>query len=250
MKILIAGNSQVACLKAAHRQLPPAGNVEFFFYSVPGGPGPTFTIENDRIKIPSHAVNPDHPPFVDSPETLERPIGSYDAILISALGGIGGGLASSAGLMSHGILHAYHPRANAKNRALLSKSCYREMINTWLRKQPGFQFLDALKAAYAGKIFVQPFPRVTSEAPQRNDWILNQLYTDAIGACRFFSESRDAFLRATCGRLAVNLLPYPEATVMEDPFTPSEFIQHQDGLHPNMNYGRLVLDQLLERATN
>lgn len=249
MKILITGNSQVACLKAANRIHPEAlaATADVAFYCIPGGTGPAFAIENGRLSLNGVRINPELPPFADPPGTPESELASYDAILVSGLGRIGGGFGSPSDMMLRGVLHAYGPRKTDVGAGLLSAACYRRIIASELSAQAGIGFLKRLRAAYAGRILVQSFPRVTAAAAERPDWCLNAIYQDGVGAHRFFSASRDEFLRQLCADLGAELLPYPEQATRPDHMTPPELMPSADGLHPGTDFGRMVLAQAASR---
>jgi hypothetical protein len=250
MNILVAGNSQVACLKSACRLFPEVtrGIAGFSFYCFPGGWGPSFVVEKGRLAIIEGSVNKDHPPFADPPETPDRPIDEFDVIVVSALGSIGGGFGYTYDLMWRGALYEFGPKHNPLTERPVSKSCYREMIRFELSRQHGFQFLRHLRKKYRGRIVVQPFPRISEVARERPDWCLNTIYEDAIGAHGFFSEIRDRFLEELCAELSIDLLPYPEDGWRNDHFTPAEFFEHTDGIHPGSQYGKLILEQILDRV--
>ncbi len=245
MRILITGNSQAACLKAANRIHPDilAATAAVAFYCIPGGHGPAFAIENGRLSLKGVRTNPDHPPFADPPDTPETELASYDAILVSGLGRIGGGFGSPSDMMLRGVLHAFGPRETTVGAGLISSACYRHIIAAELSAQPGIGFLRRLRVAYSGRIFIQSFPRVTAAAADRADWCLNNIYRDAVGAHRFFSTTRDDFLRQLCDDLGAELLPYPEQASRPDHMTPPELMPNPDGLHPGPEFGRLVLAQ-------
>ena len=245
MRILVAGNSQVACLKAAWSAgLVPSGDAELFFYCIPGGYGPDFEIQEDRLVVPARSVNKDYPPFADPPETPGMPLSSFDAVLVSAPGHIGGGFAFSSDLLQRGVLHEFGPREGGV-LPYVSASCYTEVIRAELAAQAGVRFLTTLREAYSGRIIVQPFPRITSTAPDRADWILNTIYQDGLGAMRFFGSVRDAFLAERCAAVSAELLPHPAAALAENGLTDGSFFDRPDGLHPNRDYGAMVLEQVL-----
>jgi hypothetical protein len=248
MKILIVGNSQVACIRIAHNLNPSifAGAADVSFYCFPGGVGPSFAIENDCLTVVPGTTNKDYPPFSDSPETPHRPISSYDAIVVSALGNIGGGLSCQYDLMAQGVLHDYKPKGEGCKMTRLSKSCYRHIMNHVLERQPGFQFLTSLRKAYQGRIVVQPFPRVSAAFALNPEWCLNKFYHDGPGAWQFFSGLRDEFLESVCAAHSAELISHPDAALHDLHLTKSEFITNPDGVHPGTEYGKLVLKQILK----
>jgi hypothetical protein len=249
MRILIVGNSQVACLKNAHALNPSMfdGVANVSYYCFPGGDGPAFTIESACLNVIPGNVNKVYPPFADPPDTQHRPITSYDAIVVSALGNIGGSLAWQYDLLAQGVLHDYQPRGEHSATTQLSKSCYRRILHAVLANQPGFEFLSRLRNAYEGRVIVQPFPRVSAIAAANPDWSLNKTYHDGPGAWQFFSGLRDEFLEKICADHSAELLPHPDAARHDQHLTKPEFITNADGVHPGVNYGKLVLEQILAR---
>ncbi len=250
MKILIVGNSQVACVKIAHGQFKELtrGVADVSFYCFPGAIGPSLVVENGCLAIMEGTVNKDYPPFSSPPNTQDRPLRDFGAIVVCALGYIGGGFTYPYPLLWNGILHDYRPKDNPLAGNPISKSCYREIIRANLANQHGIQFLTHLREAYHGEIIVQPFPGITADAPSREDWIFNTMYEDGAGAYGFFSEVRNDYLAELCSRLSIDLLPYPEAARRGDHFSPPEFMKKPDGLHPDSHYGKLVLEQILDRV--
>lgn len=248
MKILIVGNSQVAPLKAAHNRFPAVlGRLgEVRFYSIPGGSGPAFLIENGRLRVPEKAINPKYPPFADPADTIDLPLDYYDGLVVSALGHIGGSFLWPSEMFQRGVLYDFAPHKMDADSKPLSRACYREIIRAEMAEQTGIRFLAKLRGAYAGRILVQPFPRVSSAARDRDDWSLREIYQDPVGAHRFFSETRDEFLAELCADLGAELLPYPAKTLREDHLTPMEYVEHIDGLHPNKEYGRMVLENIVQ----
>ena len=250
MNILVVGNSQVACLKVAHGLFPEItqGLAKISFYCLPGGWGPSVVVKNGRLAIIEGSTNKDYPPFADPPDTPDRPIEEYDTIVVSALGLIVNGFDVSYDLMWRGTLHEFTPKENPLSDRPISRSCYREIIRHEFSRQHGFELLRHLRKTYRGQIIVQPFPRVSAEARERSDWCLNRIYEDSIGAHHFFSGIRDQFLEELSAELSLDLLPYPEDGWLNDHFTPAEFFEQTDGIHPGSRYGKLVLEQIVERA--
>lgn len=246
MKVLIVGNSQASCLKTAHDLHPGIlGSVaDIYFYVVPGGHGPAFSIENDCLNVPKGTFNPDFPPRVYPESTVTTLLSEYNAIVISALGYVDGGFVFNNPIVRQGVVHDFSPKENGITNRPLSRRCYNQLVHSALTAQQGFQFLVRLRKHYSKKIILQPFPMISIAIRHHSDWPLNQLYEDSQAAHEFFSESRDVFLRKICTDLSVDLLPYPREEWLNDHFTPTEFMNTKDGLHPNEVYGKMVNEQI------
>jgi hypothetical protein len=243
MRILIAGNSQVAPLKQAHWQTPRIlGSLgEVHFFAINGGRGPSFTVNSGCLA--GAAANPP-PPFVYPPEALGTPIASYDVIIVCALGFVDGGTKyPNVMITKQGMLFEFGPKENQFTDRLISSACCGQMIEDMLKNQPGFRFLATLRANFTGRIVVQPFPLLSAAIPQDPEWPLNQIYDRPLEAHRFFQSTRDRFMAALCGE-SIELLPYPRSEWCSDYFTPHELMRSTDGVHMNEVYGNMVLEQL------
>jgi hypothetical protein len=246
MKILIAGNSQVAPLKQAYWQAPQiVGSLgEVHFFAINGGIGPAFTINSGCLAV-AGANRP--PPFVDPKAAIGQPVVSYDVVIVCALGFIDGGTKYPNVLLTkQGILFEFGPKENQFSDRLLSSGCYKQVIGDMLLNQPGFRFLATLRENFAGRIIVQPFPLLSSAIPKDPNWPMNQMYERPLDAHRFFQSRRDEFLAEFCSG-SMELLPYPRSEWTDSYFTPDELMRSTDGVHMNEAYGKMVLEQVAEQ---
>lgn len=249
MKILFVGNSQLACLKLAYDAEPGIlADHSVHFYVFPGGLGPYFDIEEQRLRVLEKMVNPDFPPY-DWPEgTREIPLSEFDVIVVSALGNLYGSFAYPGAIPRQGLLYEFGPKPNDVVQGFLSKACYLRVIDSVFRAHPGFIFVRKLRNGYRGRIIVQPFPLVSSMLFTHPQWIVNQLYDDVQAAHLFFCRTRDQVLAAASAEISADLLPYPDPAWEEGCFTPAELMR-ADGAHAYPSYGRLVLEQVARRAS-
>lgn len=247
MKILLVGNSQLACLKKAHDLdgtiLGKIRDVHFFV--TPGGTGPYLEISDDLLlRVKKGGLNPKFPPREYPDGVSKIPIIDYGAIVVSALGYLDGGYYYPNSITRQGVLNEFGPKPNQISNRPLSKSCYRRVIESSLLSQPGFLFLRELRERYRGKIIVQPFPLLSSSIAIHPNWPLNQMYESPREAHIFFSSSRDDFMEKLSKSHSFDLLAYPSDEWKQNCFTPSEFIGSPDGLHPDEKYGMLVIKQI------
>ena len=245
MKILIAGNSQSAALKIAHDTNPEIFSKigEVFFYVIPGGEGPYLKVENDKLILTSS--NKDWHPYAAPASTPDMPVSSFDAVMISALGYIDGGYLYKNAFLDVGILPEFEPLEELKDKEIISDHCYQKIVTShWRNNTHGFSFAKSLQESFKGKVFVQPFPRVSS-ALQNNNWWLRKCYKNYLGAHQFFSNAKDFSLRTLADEMGFNLLSYP--TLTEDDaksaFTP-EHLMTDDCLHPKPEYAAIILKEL------
>lgn len=249
MKILVAGNSQGAVLHSAWRKNRSlfGSDHEIFFHCVPGGLGPSFEIQDDRLIVPKQTVNPKLPPFAYPPGTEQMALGEFDAVLVSALGLLGGSIGSTYDLMSQGVLHRFRPRESADLPPPVSEGMYENIVDAMLAKQGGIRFLLRL-AEFPGLKIVQPMPRLSSRLLDDPDWLLNRLYYDAVGAMNFFEVCRQKSLRQLCNSVGAVLLDHPADALDESGMTRRDFIDHHDGIHPNERYAALVASQVIDAS--
>lgn len=245
MKILVAGNSQAGALHLALTGglITTTDGVEIDFYVVPGGTGPTFAIDDGKLKVT--AFNEKFPPRMDPPDTAAKPITGYDAILVSALGYVDGGFAYQNPIVSQGLVAEFGPKQDAP---LVSQSCLEDVVSHGLFIQAGFVFLRNLCRDYSGRIIVQPFPNLSELLLSREDWTIRKSYEDHAGFSRFLSAARDRALRKWCDAWGAELLDHPDPAFVAAGFTPRHLMRDSDGLHPQPEYGAMVLRQLLKRC--
>lgn len=244
-RILIVGNSQSSVLYATWRDRPDllGPDITPHFYCVPGGWGPSFDVVGDRLVLPVRP-NVKFEPYARPPETPGMLLASFDAIVVSALGLIGGQVGSTYDLMTQGRLHAFGPRAGEfAGLPLIGEPMYRELVGAMMRLQGGMRFLAQL-GPVGGLKLVQPMPLLSRRLLDQADWLLNRLYDDAQGALRFFTRCRDAVLHEVAGAAGARLLDYPDPHWAADGFTPAEYIDNPDGFHPNRRYAAMVFAQI------
>ncbi len=244
MRVLIAGNSQAgAMFRAAQGELrPDMGDVELYFYVIPGGTGPYFRVADDRLVVTS--FNEQFPPYKDPPDVDQQDLSSFDAVVVSALGYIDGGFQYSNPIVSQGIVPEFDPLPEAAGQPLISQATLRAVVRHGLLTQPGYTFLRELSKTYGGRILVQPFPHLSDYMLERDDWPLRKFYRDVEGANRYLAALRDDTNAEICKELGVELLDYPDPAFHETGFTPRRLMRDSDGLHPEAEYGAMVLSQI------
>jgi hypothetical protein len=249
MTALVAGNSQAGALRLAIKEglLDGEDVIRPHFYVIPGGTGPTFAVVDGKLCVT--AFNGKFPPYAAPPEVTNRPLDEYQVVFVSALGFVDGGFLYQNPIIRQGYVAEFCPRAERPDRPLLSRACFGDIVRSALLSQPGFVFLRQLRAAYKGKIVVQPFPYSSSYLAEREDWELRTQYEDFLGFNRFLFSLRDAALRDICSGLGVDLLPLPDEEWAKDAFTPRELMRDSDGLHPLPAYGAMVLRQFTSHLT-
>jgi hypothetical protein len=249
MKILITGNSQAGCLKRAldsssEDQYPSLKKADWIV--VPGGWGPSLKLNNERIEI--HNFDPRHPPrYHPSESILNTLVGEYDLIVVSALGYIDGGfkylnpISTIANISPAGL----EVRDDSIAPVPVSGSCFYEIAAAkFCPGMVGFNFLRQLRNSFGGKIIVQPFPLLSEEILNRDDWHLARIYKDPVAANQFMLKIKDDFLSSICSELSCCLLSYPNSQWREAGFSPREYIHAYDCHHPTDSYGALILAQL------
>lgn len=246
MRVLFAGNSQVACLKKAHDLHPDilGKHAKISFYVTPGGTGPYLSLNNKQLVANLSAMNPKFPPRVYPEEAAQKPVSHYDAIVISALGYLDGGFYYPSPVPRQGLLSDFAPKQNTISNRPLSKTCYRHIIHNTLTSHQGFQFLTQLRKCYSKRIIVQPFPLMSDIIRDHPKWPLNQMYDKPLEVNEFFCKTRDAYLAKLCSDLNVELLPYPQQEWHEKFFTPAEFMNTADGMHPTELHGKMIIEQI------
>ena len=139
---------------------------------------------------------------------------------------------------------------NTDDEYPISESCFKDVAKNRLLRQSGFVFVNQLRRLYSGKIIVQPFPMLSSNIKSRDDWHLAKIYADPIAVSHILLEVKDRFLEEICDDSNSYLLPYPDKLWRKDGFTPSQFMNESDYLHPNNLYGELVLMQMEQLLTS
>lgn len=247
MNILIIGNSQAGCLKKAldhsSESMFPTLKIADWIVT-PGGTGPYLEIKDNKLVVTRS--DPRFPPrFTPSSDILDIDINQYSAIVICALGYIDGGFYyyNPISADKYFPISSFAHNIVCENQYPISQSCFKDVAKNRLSMQPGFMFFDELKRLYKGKIFVQPFPMLSSKIKTHENWHLAKIYEDPIPVNHFLLDLKDKFLNDICDYENIYLLPYPDESWRTSGFTPSEFILDSDYLHPNNLYGSLVLTQ-------
>lgn len=243
-EVLIAGNSQLGALRSAYLLDKDAfsARLDITFFATPGGSGPYMAVENGRL-VASDRADPNRV-FWSPAKASERPIDSYDAVVVSALGFIDG-FTNDLPAAARVRLSTFKP-LDRGTVPFVSGACFRELIRAALSIQPGFVFLRNLREVYKGEVIVQPFPYHPSGVTRRTGWQLASRYDDSIGYYKFLSKIKDSYLSQTCSSLGVNLLDYPFADLRSTMFTPEDLVDPKDFVHPNTKYGAAVLQQIAE----
>jgi hypothetical protein len=247
VKVLILGNSQAGALKRSHdrrRADLAAAGVALHFYVIPGGMGPDVGVAQGRMVLGE--TSPTHPPYVAPAGTEAMPLDAFDAILISALGYADGGHAAKNPITVTGVMAEYGPRGAGLERPLVSDTCFRAMAEALFDRQPGFAACRALAAAFAGPLFVQPFPRPGAALAAHPGWGLAQWYDDPLGVHGLLEDIKDRTLARLVAETGVQLLDYPPGA--GGAFTPDALMNPRDDIHQADAYGDLVLDQLVARC--
>ncbi len=243
MKLLIAGNSQASCLKSAYDAYPGVmRGLDVHFYVSPGGSGPYFDVQDDRLQILPWSVNERAPPRQHPVGTSDIPLSSFDAIVVCALGYVDGGFAFVNPIIRQGVLHRFAPLASVDGPPLVSAQAMRSVVHHMLRQHHGMRFLAKLCAGYEGAVLVAPFPYLSEDIKTHQGWPLRQMYRDAEGANEFFAAVRDECLDAECSHLGATLLSRPAEAVVPGCFSSSSYMTSTDMVHPNHRYGRLILE--------
>ena len=244
MKVLVAGNSQAGALRSALKEglLDDENIIRPDFYVIPGGFGPNFAIVDRKLVVKSFDER--FPPFVDPPDAKFRSLDDYDAIVVSALGYVGGGLVHNNPIPRQGYVAEFGPRKDRPDRPLISRACFADIVRPALMRQPGFVFLQSLCAEFSGRVVVQTYPYYSTHLAEREDWEIQRYYEDFRGFNRFLLNLRDNALRDICADLGAELLGPPDPSWSMDCFTPRALMKDSDGQHPRPGYGAMVLRQI------
>lgn len=242
MKVLITGNSQAGALRKAARENGPPPGVSLSFYVTPGGTGPYFDITPDG-RLEENSPTRKGEPFCDPPGTEDIPIAQYDAIVISALGFVDGGVKFRGPFADGPFVAEFAPANLGSGDQLVSMACFKEVHQATVLGA-AFNFAAQLRKHYAGMVLVQPMPYPSAESRQSPTWATGQRYQDADGFHSFLTRMTDSLLEDFCATHALTLLPRPSVAIVPGPFTSMDHMREQDGVHPNARYGQLVLDQI------
>lgn len=249
MKILFIGNSQLSCVKLAYDKYGfNCVDNEIHFYIIPGGWGPSFIIENGLLKVNPVAALKEFPPFYYPDVVPSTHLDSYDLILISALGYYDGGFkhVNDSSFLAQGAVLELGLNDFDVGHPVVSKSCAFEMMNGFFMEyQLGFKFIKHLKSSYSGQILLQPFPLLSDIVLKDKGWLINKFYSSPTDANLFFLSIKDRLLDDFCKTFNITLLDYPKSEWRVSGFTPSTYMSDVDGIHPTVEYGNLILDQVL-----
>lgn len=240
MKILIVGNSQATPLKLANDRF--ASRLDLNFFVVPGGHGPYLSIKDDKLVVDIR--NEKHPAYAFPEDVPDRPLSDFDIIVVSALGYVDGGFAFKNPITTLATLAEFDPIGEATGRELVSRSCYATLVAERLRSHHGMRFLHQLVATVSAPVFVQPFPFPGKALRAHPDWGLARDYANPEGAHAFFCQARAKALKEICDPLGTRILPYPEPVWSQSCFSPTELMRETDLIHPNLEHGRMLLEQL------
>jgi hypothetical protein len=246
MKILFAGNSQVSCLINAYvknRDVLIGGAVPSF-YCVPGGWGPNLSVRDGAIVLAPNAIDNRYPPYVFPSEARDFKVNDYDVVVISALGMIGLGYQSGYDLATFGQLYGFGRGSGVGVNVPITESYFRDAIDCEVRLQGGVKFLYELRNSFPNKIIVQMFPLVSDALLDQPEWQINKLYSDVRGFVRFTNGVTYAVMKKITDECGATLLNCPNEDWVKAGFTPREYFDGEDGVHPNEKYARLVFGQL------
>jgi hypothetical protein len=216
--------------------------LDVHFFVSPGGTGPYFDVQDDRLEVLPWSVNDKAPPRQHPAGTSDIPLSSFEAVVVCALGYVDGGFAFANPMIRQGVLHRFRPLKPVDVPSLVSTPVMTSVVHHMLGQHPGMRFLAKLRMGYAGPILVAPFPYLSEDIKTHEGWTLGQMYEDAAGANEFFAATRDQYLRAECARLGATLLSRPAEAVVQGCFSSSSYMTSTDMVHPNHRYGRLVLE--------
>jgi hypothetical protein len=183
---------------------------------------------------------------------LGNSVNEYDLIVVSALGYIDGGFYYSNPISTlTNIAPAGLEVCNkSANPALVSKNCFYQIAAAmFCPGMIGFRFVRQLRDVYGGDILVQPFPMLSEDILNREDWHLTKIYKNTFAANKFMLKIKDEFLLNFCAELHCSLLPYPDSKWRDIGFTPREYMSDHDCLHPTNSYGALVLAQIEDQLS-
>ncbi|MGO1118614.1 hypothetical protein ACTL6U_07915 [Rhodovibrionaceae bacterium A322] len=233
----------------AYRKKPDSlgQDCELHVCLIMGASGPFVKAENDflQLDIPREGIR-----SVLLPEgTLDWPLSSYDAIIVSALGYMDGGHMFDSLIQRRGVLPEFGPRADFATGEVISDACMKRIVKSvWTRGHRGFKLIKAMRNTYSGPIFVQPYPRLSSCMQNQETWRLRTYYDDYLGAHAFFCRIQQDLLRELSQELDFHLLAYPEEALDPDnrDFSKVEFM-NKDMLHTLPDYSAFHLDEIAQK---
>ncbi|WP_069301057.1 SGNH/GDSL hydrolase family protein [Neptunicoccus sediminis] len=244
MKLLVIGNSQAGAIKRAYDSRQPefnTGGIEWFFYVVPGGFGPDFTIADGKLILGARSEK--SPPFIKPKGTEKIPLDEFDAVFVSALGNTVGSYTYNNYFVQAGVLAECEPRGRALSLPPVSDHCYSSMIQALLERQSGIKTLRRISAAFDGPIYVQRFPLLSDAVRENPAWRLRQWYTKPIKAYNFLATECAMALATIAKETGAILLDYPD---IDHPngMSPQELMR-DDCIHQSDVYAGMILDQLV-----
>lgn len=239
-KFLILGNSQAGALKSNSDTYPsPLGDhVDLFFSATASGIGPLNTVQGDRLHIEKGART-FHMNFFVPPQTPDMALNEFDDIMIGAIGYVDGGFSYKNDIPVLGALWPYRPLFDAP---LVSADCYEPCVIATLETHPGIKLARALRPAFRGRIFIQPFPYPAAWMADREDWIIRRSYGDPLGFHAALINIRNRFLARLAVDIDAQLVPVP---AMATPyFSDSDLMLGSDGIHGNGHYGGRIFKEV------
>jgi hypothetical protein len=243
-KILFIGNSQLGNTYNFFKKNSLLDKADF--WCVPGGWGPFFKIESNKLILEQRDISSENPPFT-YPENLadNALIDDYEIVYISSAGFIGA-YGSNYNIMWRGLLHKFNPKSFEINDPLsnslietpISESLYDNIFANELPHQGCLKLIE-LFSKHKCRIFVEQMPLFSLEILEKKDFILNQIYEDAVEAFGFFSKKRYETLKSICDKHNAILIDYPKDVVVSNFFTHPKFCTFHDLVHVNIDYAEL-----------
>jgi hypothetical protein len=244
VRVLIAGNSQAICLKAAlgHKPGLVPENCAISFAITPGATGPYMIVSDGLARMTRNL--PDQPTICVPEDALAHPVTTYDAIIVSAVGYVDGGFLFDNPITRQGVLLGFDPRDADSDETPVSDSCYRQIVRDMLSQHNALAFLKSLRHVYAGRILIQQFPYLSEGIRRNPDWRLSLRYADPEGMHAFLCETAGEWLNAVCREYGAELIAPPEELVVDRYYTAMAAMFDTDCMHPKMDYGTAVLKQV------
>jgi hypothetical protein len=245
MNILFLGNSLLVNIYLAYQEnnsIFGAGAKCSFGIDI-GGWAPGFKLIDDKL-IPSEREDKSKYPDIFYPDDLlNTDLNAFDAIVVVALGSIGGGLEElMSGYVSTtvGKVCNFKPKNTEISLPSLAEQEFIDMFNNYLGAQDGIKLLDLIAKFTSKKIIVeQPFHSI--KIIEHPNWSLNKIYTDPVAAYKWITKLRNDFLSKKCVDLDLVLVSSLFGNIG---FTPFEYINNSDLFHPNENYSKLLIHEI------